>query len=170
MGIRIEGATLQMEGCSIEARALALNSLISELEITKSTMWVESAGEDNPILEDVLVTGMSVQQSQLLLQESWVRGGLFGIALGMGSNAVLVDSTVSRAVMGVFVTYDATAEFRENEILNNTRYGIALPLEGCAAHPTGFQGIIRGFDNEFRGNGQDLCPEDYSWPAGFKKP
>lgn len=171
MGIRIEGATLQMEDCSIEARAFALYSLRSKLEITKSAMEVESASEDNPFLEDVLVSGMGILQSQLLLQESRVIGGVFGIALGMGSSVVLVESTVGGAFIGVFVTDTVTAEFQENMIWNNTRYGIALPLEGCAAHPTGFQGTIRGFDNEFRGNGQDLCPppSDYPWPENFKK-
>jgi hypothetical protein len=74
----------------------------------------------------------------------------------------------------------------ENEIVGNREYGIALAHSGCSNNePIIFypfslislfakQQVLIAFwekNNTIRNNGKgDLCPADYPWPPGFRKP
>jgi hypothetical protein len=66
-------------------------------------------------------------------------------------------------------------ELSRNEIRGNGGYGLKLALPECT--PEGarpelkFQGLIQGTDNSLSDNKKgDLCPQDYPWPEGFRKP
>ena len=75
-------------------------------------------------------------------------------------------------------------EISENRIENNEAWGLALNLlpgwdsqpDQCNVRAPAEEQLftdleIMGNGNEFRNNAKgDLCPSDYPWPPGFKKP
>lgn len=167
MGIRVEGAMLHLEDSKIDAVAAGVYSIAAILHIEESFVRVERVREEDPFRGGVPVVGIGLQYSQLTLQDSWIIGGVFGVALGTNDEAVLVGNSIEGAIIGVFVTDRARVELRENRFWRNQKFGVALPLPGCASRPQGFGGTVTGVGNEFEGNGQDLCPREYAWPEGF---
>jgi parallel beta-helix repeat protein len=90
------------------------------------------------------------------------------------AEALLVDNTIAYNKVGVHLAGDTDAEFRENTISNNDN-GVTLFLPPCASIKPGdilaFRGTVRGQDNVVMNNEKgNLCPADYPWPPGFRKP
>ncbi len=105
----------------------------------------------------------------------------FELGLGYPTSGVLVQAgqplleanLITQNRRGVVLQWQASPTLRNNQIINNTEYGIALYRRPCfdqVAASLRFQGNIAGEANELSGNGKtDLCPADYPWPPGFKK-
>lgn len=90
------------------------------------------------------------------------------------SGQPLVQSNrITRNGLGVVLQGQSSPTMLDNQILNNSQYGIALYQKPCFDQLTAeqeFQGKVLGEANELSGNGQgDLCPADYPWPPGFRK-
>ncbi len=86
---------------------------------------------------------------------------------------LIQSNHISQNTLGAVLQEQASPTFRNNQITNNTDYGIALYRRPCfdqVAASLRFQGNIAGEANELSGNGKtDLCPADYPWPPGFRK-
>lgn len=91
------------------------------------------------------------------------------------SGQPLVQSNlITQNGSGVILQGQSSPTLTSNQIINNSQYGIALYQKPCfdqVATELGFQGKVLGEANELSGNAKgDLCPADYSWPPGFRKP
>lgn len=164
-GIGAQGAQLTIESSTITAMSVGIHADFSEVEISDSAISVAGTKETDRVL--------SLFRTRALIQgNKIIGGGNFGVLLAEGAKSTLMKNTIGHAaLLGIFITDDAEVELIENFIVGNERFGIALPLASCAQHPDiRFRGSVSGRDNEFKDNGQDLCPIDYPWPEGFVKP
>ncbi len=65
---------------------------------------------------------------------------------------------------------------QENRFVQNEKYGIVIQDPACPispllpSPPKSALIQVEGGSNEFYNNSQDLCPADYPWPPGFRKP
>jgi len=85
---------------------------------------------------------------------------------------LLQSNRITENGLGVILEGHSSPILTSNQIINNSRYGIALyqkPCFGEVAAELEFQGKVLGGSNELSENGQDLCPADYPWPPGFRK-
>jgi parallel beta-helix repeat protein len=87
---------------------------------------------------------------------------------------LLIGNTIDYNTVGVFLAGDTDAELRANIISNNDN-GMVLFLPPCSPISSydviAFRGKIQGRDNVITDNKKaDLCPDDYPWPPGFRKP
>jgi parallel beta-helix repeat protein len=160
----------------------------AKVSIQRSRIWVESqaimGGEIELALLNSNIRGsgqtprIAIADAEALFQGNYISGPYggsegWGIMVYRKARVTLLNNTIEFNAIGVYLAMSVTAEFRENRIINNSKYGIALLLPQCALHPPDpellFRGQILGVDNEIHNNGQDLCPPDYPWPEGFVK-
>ena len=170
MGVTVIDARLSMKSSSIDATIVGLEGRYSEVEIRDSRIRVEAFDEANPIKYGLPPGGLGFQSSVAVLEGNRIEGGFVGILLGIEDRVTAVENLISKSVIGAYITDDAIVELTANRFIDNVRYGVALPHGDCVPRPSVFSGEIRGANNEFRGNGQDLCPEDYPWPGNFRAP
>ena len=123
-----------------------------------------------------------IGSATVTLQNSIVSGNGRGLVVGDSTTVRIEGSEISgNEGHGIFLQDKAVAEIWGNRILNNGGYGIVLYWEGCvdADYKADFKfaGQVMGEGNtipgkeEPDGNKQgDLCPPDYPWPPGFRKP
>jgi len=123
-----------------------------------------------------------IGSATVTLQNSIVSGNGRGLVVGDSTTVRVEGSEISgNEGHGIFLQDKAVAEIWGNRILNNGGYGIVLYWEGCvdADYKADFKfaGQVMGEGNtipgkeEPDGNKQgDLCPPDYPWPPGFRKP
>jgi len=90
--------------------------------------------------------------------------------LVQGGQPLLQSNRIMENASGVVLQGQASPSLMNNQITNNSQYGIALYQKPCFNTESTFQGKVLGGSNELSGNGQgDLCPPDYPWPPGFRK-
>lgn len=74
------------------------------------------------------------------------------------------------ADVGVVLAGLVNAELNSNRFTNNQKYGLLIFDPSCTTVDNrAFVGTLTGKDNEFQGNGQDVCPADFPLPEGFLK-
>ena len=104
-----------------------------------------------------------------------------GLDMEYSAKATVRESEISgNKGNGIFLKEKAVAEIWRNHILNNEGYGVALYWEGCVddyndwakfvGQVIGESNIIPGKDAADGNKQGDLCPADYPWPPGFRKP
>ncbi|HIC96359.1 TPA: hypothetical protein EYP12_07025 [Candidatus Bipolaricaulota bacterium] len=185
-GIKREDLQLFIEECWIKGFNGIRMRGPAKVTIQRCWIWVESqaimGGEIEFTLLDSDITGgglsprIVLTDAEALLQGNRISGPYGAKPEGWGVMAygkarlTLLGNTIERNAFGVYLAMDVIAEFRENKIVNNEKYGIVLALAPCIEgldRELLFRGQILGIDNEIHDNGQDLCPEDYPWPEGF---
>jgi len=177
-GIGIHGAHLILRRSTIDVDAWSVNAVLSKLDIS-----------DNFLAGARLHPGFNIgltSTEKTVLQDNriWVfrsseavEGFRWAVLINGISElgevrATFVKNTIKGADIGVVVGGEAAVGFSKNRFIDNREYGLMLLLLPCAKR-TGaglFHGEIKGAGNEFRENGQDLCPADYPWPEGFTTP
>jgi hypothetical protein len=116
------------------------------------------------------------QALALVVEDSAVLGSQeYGILVSAGWPIRIRTSQIEQNRIGVLVATAAPwLELRENRIQKNREWGVTLARDTCIEEglpPINEQITIRGEANRMGENGRgDLCPEDYPWPEGFKKP
>lgn len=175
-GIGVHRAHLIIRRSAINVDAWSVKAVFGKLEVL-----------DNSLVGASLHRGFNVgltNTEEALLQHNqiWVfrpseaiegfRWAVFvnGISEFGEGRAVLADNVIRGADVGAVVGGKAAVEFSGNRFLDNRDYGIMLLIPPCAKREDEglFEGEIQGSGNEFEGNGQDLCPEDFPWPEGFQ--
>jgi len=107
-------------------------------------------------------------------------GGVGAVAYSLLKTSLsiqLTENDISSNGVGVLLDGDqVTANFVNNEIHDNSQYGIKLTLPGCGPVSSDesfqFKGTVEGSGNRVYGNKQlDLCPPLglYPWPPDFIK-
>lgn len=171
-GIWISGGSLSVEESIIESNGLGISVLEGRLKVTQSLLArnfvaIEIGGgfEGGEVLE---------------LVENAIIGNTGGLYMALGPSRSLQEElrAANQPELG-----PAVVQMRSNEIVGNSRYGIALLecLKGeLATHLLALyiasmlinQSHIAFMEqsNKIEGNGEaDLCPPDYPWPPGFRK-
>ncbi len=129
--------------------------------------------------------------SEFLLEESTItKNRLAGIWAGMSPwklEAVEIeDSLISENGVGILLDASFLPESKAegiksfamisfNHLFGNREYGVAIRTARCPMPELekleSLPIQVEGFGNEMRDNAKgDLCPADYPWPPGFKKP
>jgi len=95
-----------------------------------------------------------------------------GLVAGGNAQVIIKENHIfENDGTGLRVSDAATAEISQNQILSNGEWGISLWQRPCYETEQHFSGTIQGTDNEIAKNLQgDLCPQDFPWPPGFKRP
>lgn len=113
----------------------------------------------------ILAWPMGVAITSIGFEEGWTQ-----------VRAELTENEIARnrVAGGVYLVGDPVVELNRNVIYENG-YGVQLFLPPCVAIRSGdivaFRGVVLGRANEIRDNAKgDLCPVDYPWPPGFRKP
>jgi len=110
--------------------------------------------------------------SQLHIEGNRFEINVIGVELGAGVRADLLGNSISQNTNGI-VLKDGWFSLERNRIIYNRGYGIAINASGYCrvegAYGEGVPEAIEGEDNEIHDNGNDLCPDGYSWPEGFVK-
>jgi hypothetical protein len=115
--------------------------------------------------------------SQVLMIEERIEGWQTGISIG-ASWVSIQESVIEGNRDGIVVASAfSLLELSRSKVINNDRYGVAIEDERCFPElkevglPSELPLAIQGGGNIISGNGTaDLCPEDYPWPEGFRKP
>ena len=175
-GIGVHGAHLILRQSTINVDAWSVNASFSKLELFDNSLT--SAGLHQGFNVGLTNTEEAVLQNNRI----WMfrpSAAVFQWAVFVGgtselgqAHAVLFGNEIRGADVGAVVAGKAAVEFSRKRFVDNKDYGIMLLLPPCATREERglFEGQIQGAENQFEGNGQDLCPEDYPWPEGFKKP
>lgn len=95
-----------------------------------------------------------------------------GLATGSNAQVIIKENRIFENYgTGLWVSDAATVEISQNQILSNGGWGISLRQRPCYETEQRFSGTIQGTDNEVAKNLKgDLCPQDFPWPPGFKRP
>ncbi len=179
-GIALPGNVyLSLRESTVIAQNVGILSLGSSIEVRDSRIesaWSAAkrgAGIDASFAERVWV------------QNSLIRGYGTGISYaipvppereppegGSLGELVAISALVEQNDVGIFLAGLVGARLEGNRVENNAQYGLLLALLPCVStsEESRFRGAVHGAGNRFARNGQDLCPEDYPWPDGFKHP
>jgi hypothetical protein len=137
---------------------------------------------------------LGIMGDSIYLTHSTVRKNrVWGIVLSLSSSAygpqylgALQNNEISENGVGVIlgaIAEDAAGSWLrmdENKIVRNQEYGVMILKSVCPTsppHPELALGRESAFIRIFGGNNElhdnlqgDLCPPDYPWPPGFRKP
>ncbi len=101
-----------------------------------------------------------------------IQGYKEGISIPwQGGRVYLHDNELTDNEVGVFVGIQAAStllEMHRNRIEGSGQCGVKISPQEPERAPQVL--TLRGEENLFLNNAQDLCPEDYPWPDGFTKP
>jgi len=177
-GIVVHGAHLILKQSTVDVDAWSINAGFSKLELLDNSLagaslhWGFNIGLTN--IEEAVLQNNEIWVFRSSEAMEGFRWAVFvgGISELGEARAALLGNVIRGADVGAMVGGKAAVEFSENRFVDNRDYGIMLLLPPCAKREGEglFEGEIGGAGNEFEGNGQDLCPEDYPWPEGFKQP
>jgi hypothetical protein len=113
---------------------------------------------------------------QVLMLKERIEGWQTGISIG-ASWVSIQESAIEGNRDGIVVMPNSLLRLSRSKVMNNDRYGVAIWDERCfpelkeVGPPGELPLAIQGGGNLISGNGKaDLCPEDYPWPEGFRKP
>jgi len=104
------------------------------------------------------------------IRDNTVSENTNGLVIGGEARAQVEENRITdNSFVGIQLSDRADVLISRNEIRNSIR-GVALWQRPCFPTDDPFEGSVQGSENQFSGNLTDLCPEDYPWPEGFKRP
>ncbi len=117
--------------------------------------------------EGILIGGkVKVEARGNVLRENSI-----GLLVGGFGRSLLEENEITLNIHGVRLSDSVQVELTHNRIVENLRWGVALSQRPCFERAGRFSGKVLGSGNEIRDNARgDLCPEDYPWPEGFRRP
>jgi len=149
------------------------------------------------LLERVMVhgSGLELSEGEITITGSLISGNWEGMFINWKAEVTIIQSRISgnrRGIVtdgrpritilnseiaynggdGIELGGDTSLEADDNRIFANGGYGIRLVRRECGDQADGSKGVnVKGRGNEIFDNAKgDLCPEDYPWPEGFRKP
>jgi nitrous oxidase accessory protein NosD len=147
------------------------------------TYIVLNYGTTAVFLDNVIELGEKVEPSQrgngievwyfsmLEARGNRIQGYKEGISIPwQGGRIYLHDNELIDNEVGVFVGIQAAStllEMHRNRIEGSGQCGVKISPQEPERSPQVL--TLRGEENLFLNNAQDLCPEDYPWPENFKK-
>lgn len=154
---------------------------LQDTKISRNRYGIKFYGSRLVILNSQVldnIVGLRIVSSLLTMEGSvLLRNGLGAHLIGQDT---IIDSNWVELNNVVFLLEGTSTDrvyevlIRDNQIYGNRYYGIVLSDPTCSWEEMKLEKSgpikVRGTRNEMYFNGQDLCPADYSWPPGFKKP
>lgn len=126
-----------------------------------------------PAFPNITFVASAAGGAQLHVEGNRFESNTLGVELFHGVQADLIGNDFSWNATGVLLK-DGRFTLARNRITYNRDYGIAINGDlVCTVEETygiGEPEVLEGEENEIHDNGDDLCPDGYSWPEGFVKP
>nr|BAL53747.1 hypothetical protein HGMM_F08F07C06 [uncultured Acetothermia bacterium]BAL59445.1 hypothetical protein HGMM_OP4C081 [Candidatus Acetothermum autotrophicum] len=169
-------------------KALIRNNLLiyrggNEYSVGLEIMAAQATVEGNTII-GLMPHGVGIQinpQAQATLRHNRISQNGIGIEVS-GAVAQLIENEIYANKTGIQLTPHeeadtlAPVELVNNKINQNEECGVAAQSSRYVYGESQkvyeiFRGQLKGEGNEIEGNlGSNLCPPDYPWPSGFRKP
>ncbi len=197
-GLAVLGGSVILSRVSVHDNGVGVWSLAGSLAVSNSVFHDNNVGIKNFIGELNVELSMFARNFVAIVMSD------FGPSSGGGWVGSLSSNAITGNTVGLYLALGPSSSFQErlkaanqpesgpalisisnNEIVGNTRYGIALAHSGCLDEteqdvilypfsllPADQKVLIAflGGNNKIRDNGKgDLCPPDHPWPPGFRK-
>jgi len=170
-------STRSSEGISISAPSSEV--LLERVEVHGMTSRGMELSHGEIVLADSLISGNGLGavikwEAEVTITQSRIGGNNYrGILTDGRPRITILDSEIAyNGGDGIDLRGDTYLEVNDTRIFANEGYGIKLFAEPCwedVRNP--FEGEIHGRGNEIFDNAKgDLCPEDFPWPEGFRRP